>query len=275
MSSVASYLINRVNNEIPTNDDKLISIGGLTAFADNIVNTTHSAQATEYYVEDGSNVSDTIIQMPKEIEIDGYISDSLLYRKNPTVFSRVTGDGLAIISKYTNNKTQAQINKALAFGQSLSDIYSQYDQLVRDGLSILEIFERNTKDKYVDKFYSEIRRLQSTGQLIKVKTKNTSYESMAIESFNFIQDYNNINSASFSISLKQVRLVSSRQSDKSDMIGKNTAKTIADQVSTKSSEGVQTGTKIPVEEISNNAIFNSSLEKLINNKETFLFQGSL
>lgn len=261
--SVASYLIDRVNNEIPTSDDKLVSIAGLTAFADNITNVTQPAKATEYYLEDGSNASDHIIQNPLEIEIDGYVANVLRYRKNPTVLSRATGDSLAIIGKYTNNQTQAQINKAISYGQSLSDLYSKYDQIVRDGLSIYELFgDKDNQSDFTTIFYQQMTKFKNSGQLIKVKTKIATYENLVIENFIFTQDFNNKDSASFKLNLKQIRFVSNRQETVSPLIGRSSGN-MQNQVSSKASKGLQNGQETSVNLVSNNAIFNSSLRGLL------------
>ncbi len=68
-----------VQTQILYGSDVKKSIGGISidAFVEETYN--HSAQVTEYPVEDGTNINDHVVQNPDEISVNGVVGDISIY----------------------------------------------------------------------------------------------------------------------------------------------------------------------------------------------------
>jgi hypothetical protein len=151
------------------------------------VNEMHagSAQVTEHPVETGTNISDNIRPLPRRLTVEGFVSNTPIYKEilSPTRVS--DGDVNATIESQTfqqggNRTVTTQKMKSLQFSEAFDRVKDVYTTLV---------------DAY------------QQGALITVATTLQRYDNFAITSLNVPRNVTNSNAIQFTIDFQEVLTV--------------------------------------------------------------------
>lgn len=179
---------------------KQASIGSIVLDAS--ISETHDAnvEVTDHPVESGFNVTDHARPQPETVKIDGYISNT------PIPFGAASP---RMVSTTQNGET-------FEF------------QSMAEGNGTL------AKDAYV-----ELKFLKDTGTLLKVVTSLRTYENMIITALTFPRDAMVGNGLKFSASLKEVRVVTSQQTQPTTGEDKTKKKVVQEKKAVETSERAQ------------------------------------
>lgn len=209
-----------------------------------------------FYVEDGSQVSDHIIRDAKQLTISGEVSD-VFYQKNllTNSFSQAT-DALGDISIYLPTTTSSQISKVNEYvnvsknaKRRLDDFNQRYNKFGEyigvatgnDTLKTLTNTETSSSKSTQAEFVAFIREYQHLGRLMKIETiRFGTFENMAISSYSFSKNEDDY--MSYTIDFQQIRKTKTIVTP-IKLIAKNaTGKQAGIQTSDKQDKGVVQGT---------------------------------
>lgn len=222
-------------------------IGGIEL--DCSVNETHerSAELTKYPVEDGGNISDNVVLLPKKLTIEGLVSKTPLGVAGLIGSAATAGAGAAATAATTDAKKKQQ-NAALSRGLALTGAASI------GGLVASAIFSRDPADVFaaLDELYE--RRIPFTvvtaltgggaSPLGKVadfigfgSVKQAVYQNMILTSLNVPRNAKTVNALRFTATMEQVTIVSSQLSLVAAVPGAAGAQNLGKQAATAPSAG--------------------------------------
>ncbi len=150
---------------------RVSSIGSIQLDASVRETHTSSAQVTEHPVEDGSNISDHVIQRPDSITIEGVVSNTTL----------VFPQGLGLIAP------------AMSLARTVDGITNDLAQTAYLGL--LELIKGKQSG------------LARSISLVKIVTKLRTYENMIIENVTVNRDSSSANALFFTCTAREIKVV--------------------------------------------------------------------
>lgn len=232
----ADYL----NKGLDRSDRERVGIAGyeLLAVVSESVNKTASIPDT--FLEDGSNVQQSVNLNPLVVTITGEVGDIHITQSAfNEAFTRISAN-VGVITQYTPDSTGATVQRIEQLAQSISDKLRKVDQVIDDGKQIASFLgnqdaAQNNREKFLDHF----DKLYEGKQLISVETAFRRHDSMAIESL--VTTTNNKSEIiSFKIVVKKFQIASTAFVQSNKLFNRPSAST-KDQVSGETDQGVQAG----------------------------------
>lgn len=163
----------------------------------------HSATTTDHPVEDGANVSDHVRDMPDEVTLEVFVSNSPIKDVNNLYNGRVAGLELKVPK--ADKQIAIMPGAALSAGISaLQDFINGPEQWKAMTLQFPEKFNN------VAFILSTLLDYKTRGVLGKVITPHRTYESVVITGVEMNRDASTGDGAPISISLKTIRLVEAK-----------------------------------------------------------------
>ena len=236
-------VIDYLSAGLDRSDRERVGIAGyeLLAVVDESVSKT--AELPDTFLEDGSNVQQSIILNPLVVTITGEVGDIHLTRSAfNEAFTRISAN-VGVITQYTPESTGATVQRIEQLAVSISDQLRKVDKVIADGKQIAAFLGnqdagQNNREKFLDHF----DKLYEGKQLISVETAFRRHDSMAIESF--ITTTNNKSEIiSFKIVVKKFQIASTAFVQSSKLFNRPSAST-KDQVGGETDQGVQAGEKV-------------------------------
>lgn len=160
-----------------------VGIGGFNLFAKVNESTTYKATVPTQVLEDGTVVSDDIINDPITIIISGSVGDSHIELAELPEQLRQLQDLTGQISVLLPTRTQSQINKIRAINSSVTDAVSKIDRYIDIGKSAYNLVSGgNTAKSLREKFIDFVEAVYFGKQLIDIEVAYRTFSSMAITS---------------------------------------------------------------------------------------------
>jgi len=166
-------------------------------------NASYSAQVTDHYTEDNYAIQDHIAIEPVKLTLTGKVAE-LVYKVEPAVaFAQAVIDRLTPLGTYS--PTQAlHAQQAIANVLTAQSVITESLKIYQRGKSLFggEPYKNNQQrvfQQFEDLFYART--------LLNVETPWRSYKNMIIENWSADQDETTTLETTFSVSLKQLRLV--------------------------------------------------------------------
>lgn len=166
-----------------------IGIGGFNLFAKVNESTNYKAIIPTQVLEDGTTVSDDIINDPVTISITGSVGDSHIELADLPEQIRQAQDVLGEITTMLPVRTQAQMNKVKAIGASVNDAINKADRFIDLGKSAYNLVSGGSNSKSLrEKFIDYIEAVYFGKQLIDVEVAYRTFTNMAIASLTIRTD---------------------------------------------------------------------------------------
>jgi hypothetical protein len=259
MASINKLLKNRFPE---TTADKLdsVEIAGFKSLVRTSETVKKTATTTTSYVEDGSFISDHIVDNPRIITIAGNISDVHIKGDPVSKVLNKAQTAVSDVNQFIPLKTQSQISKISSIANDVTDIESlilstaQRNPRIFDTLGLSDIAEEQLKELGVGKnqigFINKIEEIMDSQRTIQGSTQSITvgektYQNMVITDFEFNLD-NKENSLNFSIELTEVRFATNIRTTQTESI-------VSENISLPSKDAVQgvseKGTITPSEDL--------------------------
>ncbi|AUR84246.1 hypothetical protein NVP1052A_17 [Vibrio phage 1.052.A._10N.286.46.C3] len=164
-----------------------IGIGGFNLMAVTDESTSFSNIVPTAVLEDGSTVSDDIINNQIPVTITGVIGDVFaLQNTYPEIIPRDFSE-VGRVTEFFPPKTQQQIQRINQINDTVRDAVLLAEEAEKVGGKVYDFISGNTtaaKDPK-EKFIEYMQAIWKSGQPIDISTKYRSYNNMALEDFTF------------------------------------------------------------------------------------------
>jgi hypothetical protein len=184
-----------------------VGIGGFTLFARVSDAASYTAQIPTQVLEDGSIAADHIINDPLTFTISGDVSDTHIRLAPPLTFGIPSDSAAGQVVALLPNRTQSQLNKISAIGQSVMDAVDRADRLINIGQNVFDAFNPSSSSKPLrEQFVDFVESVYYGKQLITVDAAYRTHENMGITSLTINRDNQN-DSIRFEIVVQKVEFV--------------------------------------------------------------------
>jgi hypothetical protein len=263
MGSITDFVKNRIPAINKTSDKELVLIGGFTSLCYTNDSTSLTSDIPEHYLEDGSNSSDHVIKKPIILEISGNASDVFIPKESETSYAKRLDSTSGTISRYTDFRTNGQINQVRALATSVQDSYNKAQQAIDDGQSLYGTFgSENVSKPDSQKFYEFMENLYESKTPIKIEVQYRVFENMIVSSFSRTRNSNFANGFDWSISAKQIRFAEIEEEYRGPL-SRNPSAGLNGQAGASSENGVQAGTSTATSSVNSTGVSTSTWWDLI------------
>lgn len=167
-----------------------------------------SSDITDHYTENGSFISDHIVNKPIEITLSGLIGELKYEFPQSGIeqnISEVT-NALGIVPAYLGPLTPGATQKVTGLLQTASYAVSQFEALKKRVENLKSLADgADATETLQQKAFAEIRAMRDSKQIVSVQTPWAFFPSMAIQSITARQDEGSTDITDFSVTLKELR----------------------------------------------------------------------
>lgn len=236
--------VNNLANKYIVKPKTASGIGGFVFDYEAESNLQLTSEITDHYLETNDAVQDHIAQRPIKVTLHGYVAE--LIQRQPqglvgalaTIQNKLTTVP-AYLGKYTPGAIQT-IQSAITKAQNTVNTINQGLARVQN---IVGLFPGATPQKSKQQqAFSKLRSLWETRQVFTVQTPYTTFDSMVIETLSFTQPEETKYWSDITVTLKQLRFVSTNTFSNKAVFGGRAAQQRQSQVS----QGKTKGTTKPV-----------------------------
>lgn len=226
---------------------------------------TLTADITEHYTEDGSNLTDHVVLKPTKITLTGYVGN-LVYKApqkgSLEYLATQATSALGTVSAYAGPLTQGATQIAAQVIAQASYAANVAKNLAKKATNVVNFFKNgSTGNKEPDAqtiAYHEIRALWKSKQIVSVQTYWEFFPSMCIESITASHDEMTDDITDFSVTLKELRIVEIETTKTNEDLFKAANETQSESVSDKGRLG---GEESDPDSVAWNIRDNSGLKK--------------
>lgn len=208
MGLIRDYIAGRTQS-LGGGKEEEVGIAGFSLFARINESVEFNSNSVNAVVEDGSFLTDHIINDPIVITVSGEVSD--IFLKPRALLPTITRDVSQVVqaaSPFIPNRTAAQINRIRRLGAQANELIQRADQVVSLGRQAYDLVERGQRSKGIEEqFVDYMTGIREAKNLIDIETKFKVYRNYAINALVFERD-NATNSTRFRITAKEVRIAS-------------------------------------------------------------------
>lgn len=193
-----------------------VGIAGFKLFARVNETTTYKSIVPTQVLEDGTVVSDDIINEPVTIIITGTVGDIHIDLAELPERPAAEQGGVGAITAMLPSRTQAQLNKVRAINNSVTDAMNKVSNFISVGKSAFNLTSGgNTAKPLREQFLDFIEAVYYGNQLIDVEVAYRTFSSMAITSLTVRTDAKSAQT-DFEITLQHVETRAAAYTDISE-----------------------------------------------------------
>jgi hypothetical protein len=209
MDSLPTLVGDVVNKFIvkPTGDDAYVGSKGFVFDVVGDEDVAFDADITDHYIESNYSIQDHIALRPPKFTLSGFIGELNDILANSTLNILTTIQSLAGVAEYTPSFAQ---QSAQVYG-AIAGVVSQVGMVVNQATNLYQsITGALTSNSKQQAAYNYFTNLYMNRKLCTVETPWAVWKEMAIESIRIIQKDSNRFVSEFSITFKQIRIVSTK-----------------------------------------------------------------
>jgi hypothetical protein len=189
-------------------DNENINIGGvelICRISDEISESTDMTQAT---LEDGSVITDHVVNRPAQIAIEGIVSNQFQSKSQASDFYKAARRSVGAITKYAPNLGNQVESRQNLIKSYINNQVDSISDKIEDAQELVRTFSNGfTDDEALTIMQNKMRQLNAireTAQLIKIETPYKIFTNMLITSITHTHDNIDSGTAKFSIQAQEV-----------------------------------------------------------------------
>lgn len=159
------------------------------------------------YVEDGTYISEHIINEPLTVQITGVVGDVYIEKSAVESVINRTNAPLGKVLNYLPYQTRAAAQKINGYISQARDIARKLDDIYKTGKEVLDFGNKSPSNSLQAQFVSTIKALHDGKQMIVIDTLDQRFEQMRITSVSFIKDATS-GAINYRITAQQMRFAS-------------------------------------------------------------------
>jgi len=215
-----------------------VGIGGYVAGARVKESVTKTSKVTQSVVEDGSTISDHIINNPVILQIEGDLGNVSAFSGNPHKSGRSSNSLLGVISSFLPTRTKVQVQKLSHTINTIDRVATDIGNALSGSGNIFDAFSPLLTKDEKQRFYQYFDGIYKNKILIDVEMPDKTYQNMAMTYFN-VSEFGG-NYLSYKFTFQEVRIAVTQSVDSSEFT-KNPGDGTKSQTSKTAKKGTVSG----------------------------------
>lgn len=227
-------------------ENQIIGIAGFYATVKLREQKVRSAQVTDYYVEDGNNVSDNIVLDPLILTIEGEVSKTHIKDNvNNNIFIDIQDKTAQIVNTlYTVQRSVQNVQRLRDIATSGEFDYKTITEALEQGETLYNLFTGNRKDMILN-FDEFMERIYNAKIPIMIETFTKNYDNMVMTTYSTTKTNETEDAIQYTATFRQVRPASTILSRVQNTQKRNPSGSMKNQAKSKTDKGVTNGRKVP------------------------------